>query len=169
MTREYLGSVKLGSVASMTKKGRWVFLERHHEIAVSSVDAEGVIYCSPVWYTIIDQRIFLPIDQASKHFQNVEGGSKLTGAVFAGGEELCTARGVQIQGQGRLVNDPTLRERCMEQLVEKIFGFGHPHRQTYIEYRETFDKMTLELIPDKMITWDLRKTYNLPMYTSRRL
>ena len=88
MTREYLGNVKLGSVASMTQKGRWVFLERHHEIAVSSVDAEGVIYCSPVWYTIIDQRIFLPIDQASKHFQNMEGGSKMTGVVFMGREYL---------------------------------------------------------------------------------
>lgn len=89
--------------------------------------------------------------------------------VFMGGDELCSARGVQIQGQGRLVDDQALRQRCMEQLVEKIFGFGHPHKQTYIEYRESFDKMTLELIPDKMITWDLRKTYNLPMYTSRRL
>ena len=55
------------------------------------------------------------------------------------------------------------------ELVEKVFGFGHPHKQTYIEYRESFDKNTLELVPDKMITWDLRKTYNLPMYTSRRL
>jgi hypothetical protein len=167
MTREYLGRVKLGSIASMTQTQRWAFLERHHEIALSTVNGDGVIYSSPVWYTIIDRRIFIPIDQASKHLDNVDNGSSMTGVVFKGGDELATAHGVQIQGHAKPVDDAALAKECVDRLADHIFGAGHPHKETYIEYRECFDNKTMELDPVKMITWDLRKAYNLPMYSSR--
>ena len=169
MTREYLGRIRLGAVASMTQIQRWSFLERNHEIALSTVDGDGVIYSSPVWYLVKDRRIFIPIDQASKHLQNIENGSSMTGVVFKGGEELATARGVQIQGRGKMVEDAEFAKECVDLIVDHIFGPGHPHTKSYLEYRECFDNATLELEPEKMITWDLRKVYNLQMYAARRL
>ncbi|MDH3690879.1 MAG: pyridoxamine 5'-phosphate oxidase family protein [Gammaproteobacteria bacterium] len=169
MTREYLGRIKLGSVASMTQTARWAFLERNHEIALSTVDKDGVIYSSPVWYTVKDKRIFLPIDQASKHLKNMENGSSMTGVVFKGGDEFATARGVQIQGRGEVVKDPGLAKECADRVADKVFGPGHPHKPAYVEYRECFDNMTMELIPNKMITWDLRKLYNVQAYAARSL
>jgi len=167
MTKEYLGKVKLASVASMTVAEKWTFLERGHEICVSTVSGGGEIFSSPLWYTVVDRRIFLPIDQASKHMENSDKGSSMTGVVFKGGDELATARGVQVRGRAKLVNDPALALECVNRVVERIFGAGHPHAETYIEYRDAFDNTTMELEPVKMISWDLRKAYNLPMYSSR--
>lgn len=169
MTKEYLGRIKLGSVASMTQIQRWSFLERHHELALATIDGDGVIYNSPVWYTIKDRRIFIPIDQASKHLKNIENGSSVTGVVFKGGDELATARGVQIQGRAEMVEDAELAKECVDLLSDHVFDVGHPHKESYIEYRECFDNATIELKPEKMITWDLRKIYNLQMYAARRL
>lgn len=169
MTKEYLGKVKLGSVASMTKAQRWAYLERHHEMALSTVDGDGVIYSGPMWYTVMDRRIFIPLDQASKHVKNLENGSSMSATVFSGGEEIATAQGVIIQGQGKLLEDPELNQRCVDHLVDHIFGVGHPHKKAYREYREYYDNATLELIPDKMTTWDMRKLYNFQMYSARSL
>lgn len=169
MTREYLGRVKLGRVASMSQVQRWSFLERNHEMALSTIDGDGVIYSSPIWYVVKDRRIFLPIDQASKHIQNADNGSSATGVVFKGGDDLATARGVQIQGRVEMVEDAALAQECVDLAVDKIFGPGHPHKENYIEYRDCFDNATIELIPEKMITWDMRKAYNLQMYASRKL
>ena len=169
MTKEYLGRVKLGSVASMTPIQRWAYLERHHELALATVDGDGVIYNSPPWYTIKDRRIFIPIDQASKHMKNMENGSALSATVFSGGEELATAQGVIIQGRGEMVEDPELAQECVDRLVDHVFGVGHPHKNAYKEYREYFDNATIELKPEKLITWDMRKVYNFQMYSARRL
>ena len=169
MTRELLGRIRLGAVASMTQAQRWSFLERNHEIALSTVDGDGVIYSSPVWYVVKDRRIFIPIDQASKHLKNTENGSSMTGVVFKGGDDLATARGVQIQGRGKMVEDVALANECVDLVVDQIFGPGHSHAVAYREYRECFDNATMELEPEKMITWDLRKVYNLQMYAARRL
>jgi hypothetical protein len=78
MGGEYLGKIKLGSVCSMTQVGCWALLERHHEIALATVDSDGVIYNSPVWYSIKDKRIFIPIDQASAHYRNMQDAKAMT-------------------------------------------------------------------------------------------
>ena len=169
MTRECLGRIKLGAVASMTQSQRWSFLERHYEMALSTVDQDGLIYSSPIWYTVRDRRIFIPVDQASKHLANTENGSSMTGVVFAGGGDLATARGVQIQGKGKMVDDTALEDECVDRVVDHIFGPGHPHSIAYREYRACFGNATMELVHEKLITWDLRKAYNLQMYASRTL
>ncbi|MEE9324263.1 MAG: pyridoxamine 5'-phosphate oxidase family protein [Dehalococcoidia bacterium] len=153
----------------MSQEQRWSFLERHHEIAVSTVNRDGVIYSSPVWYTVKDKRIYLGIDQASHHLKNTEGGSSMTGVVFDGGNDLATARGVQIQGRGEVLEDKELAKECDERIADSIFGPGHPHIESYREYRNYYDHLIIELKPEKMITWDMRKLYHLQVYTSRKL
>lgn len=169
MTAEYLGKIKLGSVASMGEAEKWAYLARNHEMALATVDAEGVIYPSPMWYAVRDRRIYIPVDQASKHVANVENGSPMSGTVFSGGDEITTPRGVIIQGRAEVVNDPELRKAVVEQLIDHVFGVGHPHKAAWREYREFYNNMTMEFIPEKMISWDMRKAHHFQMYAARTL
>ena len=116
-----------------------------------------------------EESVQAAVDQASKHLENTENGSSMTGVVFAGGGDLATARGVQIQGKGKMVDDTALEDECVDRVVDHIFGPGHPHSIAYREYRACFDNATMELVHEKLITWDLRKAYNLQMYASRTL
>ncbi len=127
---EHLGEIKWASVAYMTKKQRWWFLDQYNEIAISTVDSEGVIFTAPCWYRVRGERLLITLDQASRHLDNVKTGSGITGAVFQGGTELCTPRGVTIQGQLKVVEDPVLSKEISYELANKVLGPDHPDYDT---------------------------------------
>lgn len=164
---EHLGKIKWAGVADMTQRQRWWFLGQHHEMAISTVNGEGVIFTAPCWYRIRDQRVFITLDQASRHIENVRAGSGVTGAVFQGGDELCTPRGVTLQGRLELVEDRGLSEEISYGLADNVLGPDHPDYDTYLEFREFYDHLVGEIVLDRTIAWDARKTYTLQSYSKR--
>jgi hypothetical protein len=164
---EYLGKIKWGSVSYMTKRQRWWFLAKNHEMSISTVDEKGVIFSSPCWYVVKDERVFVTFDQASRHVDNTRTGSGATGVVYQGGDEFCTPRGVTIQGRLEFVSDPVFSEQVSYLLADKVLGPDHPDYDTYIEFREFYDHLIGELIIENVITWDGRRVYYLQSYSKR--
>jgi hypothetical protein len=136
---------------------RWAYLTRARTIRFASTSEDGSIYLSPLWLVVHDQRIYIPVDAASRHGANFEAARPLA-ALVDGGDEYATVSGVRILGSMVLVDDAELVERLQKLVFEKYFHVGHPYADSYFEFGEWAGRRYFELVPDKMIGWDSRET-----------
>ena len=136
---------------------RWAYLTRAKTIRFASTNDDGSIYLSPLWLVVEDERIYIPVDAASRHGANFESGRPLA-ALVDGGDEYATVAGVRILGSMEPVDDTELVERLQGLLFEKYFHVGHPYAEAYFEFGEFAGRRFYELVPDKMIGWDSRET-----------
>jgi len=136
---------------------RWAYLTRAKTIRFASTNDDGSIYLSPLWLVVEDERIYIPVDAASRHGANFESGRPLA-ALVDGGDEYATVAGVWILRSMEVVDDMELVERLQGLLFEKYFHVGHPYAEAYFEFGEFAGRRFYELVPDKMIGWDSRET-----------
>lgn len=135
---------------------RWAYLARQKVIRLATANEDGSIYMSPLWYVIHEKRILLPVDAAGRHADNVKEGRALT-ALVDSGDEYATVHGVRIHGSMTPVKDSKIVDLVDELVMEKYFYVGHPYAESYFKYRIAAGRNVFELIPEKMIGWDLRE------------
>jgi len=135
---------------------RWAYLAREKTIRVGTVNEDGTIYLSPLWYVVHQKRILIPIDAASRHGANFEAGRPLT-ALVDSGDEYATVHGVRIHGTVSVVTEQKLLDAVDNLLFEKYFYVGHPYAESYFQFGIAAGRTVFELIPDKMIGWDMRE------------
>ncbi len=143
--------------APLRGEKRWAYLARQKSIRVASLNADGTIYLSPLWYVIDDKRIFLPIDAGSRHAHNADEGRAISALVDAG-DEYATVSGVRFVGSLVETTDEALIERLQNLVFEKYFHVGHPYAEQYFEFGRFAGRRYLELVPTKTIGWDSRET-----------
>jgi hypothetical protein len=161
-------AVRLSIVAPLRGAKRWAFLERAKTIRIASTSGDAPIYVSPLWYVALDRKLYIPIDQASKHTANLTNGGRL-GACVDQGDEVATTHGVIIEGTGKTVEDDALREELHGLVMEKYFYTGHPYRDDYEEIRLYTGNIWLELEISRMYGFDLREVAALPVNEKRYL
>ncbi len=146
---------------------RWAYLTRARTIRFASTNEDGSIYLSPLWLVVHEERIYIPVDAASRHGANFESGRPLSALVDAG-DEYATVSGVRILGKMAVVEDADLVERLQGMVFEKYFHVGHPYAEAYFEFGEWAGRRYFELVPDKLIGWDSRET-TMPQVPERRV
>lgn len=147
---------------------RWAYLARAKTIRVASVNEDGSIYLSPLWYVVEDKHIYLPLDAGSRHGANGAAGRAVQGLVDSG-EDYATVAGVRLLGSLRLVEDATAVQRLQELVFDKYFHVGHPYAEQYFEFGEFAGRRYYEFVCDKMIGWDMRENSQPAMPEARVL
>ena len=135
---------------------RWAYLDRQKILRLSSVDDDGSVYASPIYYVVHGKRILLPVDAAARHAKNAAAGRKVTGLVDSG-DEYATVHGVRIYGDLKEITDTDLISKVDGMVFEKYFYEGHPYAESYFQYRVASGGRVFELEIDKMIGWDMRE------------
>ena len=149
-------AVTASMLAPLRGQKRWAFLARAKTIRIATTSEDGSIYLSPLWMVVHEERIYVPIDAASRHAANFEAGRPLAALVDAG-DEYATVAGVRILGSMRVVEDE-LYEHLQQMVFDKYFHVGHPYAAAYFEFGEWARRRYFELVPDKLIGWDSRET-----------
>ncbi len=147
---------------------RWAYLARARTIRVATLNEDGTIYLSPLWLVVHENKIYIPVDAGSRHGANALAGRALSGLVD-GGDELATVSGVRITGTMAEVTDPALVETLGKLVYEKYFHVAHPYAENYLEFGEAADRTYYELVPDKMVGWDMREITTLALPEARTL
>lgn len=150
-------NITASMLAPLRGEKRWAYLARAKTMRFASTNEDGSIYLSPLWLVVDEQKIYIPVDAASRHGVNFESGRPLAALVDAG-DEYATVAGVRILGTMAPVDDADLVERLQDMLFEKYFHVGHPYAEAYFEFGEFAGRRFYELQPDKMIGWDSRET-----------
>jgi nitroimidazol reductase NimA-like FMN-containing flavoprotein (pyridoxamine 5'-phosphate oxidase superfamily) len=147
---------------------RWAYLARAKTIRVATANEDGTIYLSPLWLVVHDKKLYIPIDAASRHAANFSAGRALS-ALVDQGEEYATVSGVRISGTMQKVTDTALVETLGQLVLDKYFHVGHPYAEQYLEFGQVAGRSYYELVPDKMIGWDMREINTLAMPEARTL
>ncbi|CAN5346075.1 MAG: pyridoxamine 5'-phosphate oxidase family protein [Acidimicrobiia bacterium] len=90
---------------TMTDKERIAFLSAPHTLIVSSIDRRGYPHLSPMWYALDQGRIVFRSFTKSQKIVNLRRNPQI-GVLVEEGESYEELRGVMIQGDARLVDDP---------------------------------------------------------------
>jgi len=160
--------VTASTFAPLRGAKRWEFLERAKTIRFATANEDGSIYLSPLWLVVLDRRIFIPVDAASRHGANFEAGRPLA-ALVDGGDEYATVHGVRIHGTMAPIDDAALFDRLQELVRRKYFYKNHPYADAYFEFGEFAGRRYFELTPEKMIGWDMRELAEVPANEARTL
>jgi hypothetical protein len=150
-------TITASMLAPLRGEKRWAYLSRAKTLRVATTNEDGSIYLSPLWMVVHENRLYIPVDAASRHGTNFESDRPLAALVDAG-DEYATVAGVRILGSMSLVEDPELVELLQSLVFEKYFHVGHPYAEAYFEFGEWAGRRYFELVPDKMIGWDSRET-----------
>lgn len=149
-------------------KKRWAYLARARTIRVATTNEDGSIYLSPLWMVVHEEKLYIPVDAASRHAVNFEAERPLAALVDAG-DEYATVSGVRIIGKMRVVDDPEMVEHLQDLVFEKYFGPDHPYAESYFEFGEWAGRQYFELVAEKMIGWDMREITTIAVPEARTL
>ena len=147
---------------------RWAYLSRAKTIRIATANEDGSIYLSPLWHVVHDKKLYIPIDAASRHAANFTAGRPLS-ALVDQGEEYATVSGVRITGTMHKVEDEALVETLAQLVFDKYFHVGHPYAEQYLEFGQVAGRTYYELVPDKMVGWDMREINVIAMPEARVL
>ena len=167
MTEINTPSNRTTPIHGMKGAKRWAYITRQKTIRVASINDDGTIYLSPIWFVVKDQRIFLPFDAGSKHAHNVEA-RKHVSAVIDSGDEYATVHGVSIKGTFRPVEGGAMEEEILALIFDKYFYDGHPFAESYFQFGKAAGRRVVELVAEKWGGWDMRET-SLPTVPESRV
>ncbi len=131
---------------------RWAYIARQKTIRIATINEDGSIYLSPLWYVVDEQRIFIPFDAASRHATNCAAG-RACSAVIDSGDEYATVHGIRFVGT---LND-SLTDRLLTKIFEKYFYEGHPYAEAYFQFGRAAGRKLMQLVHTKAIGWDMRE------------
>ncbi|GAA4555500.1 pyridoxamine 5'-phosphate oxidase family protein [Pseudonocardia xishanensis] len=145
---------------------RWAYLAGASTARVASLNEDGTIYLSPLWFVVRERRLFLVIDSA-RHGENFDAGRVVTVLVDQG-EEYRSLSGLQLHGTVHQVEDEVLLAEMPGLLFDKYFHVGHPHADSYFEFGEWSGRRYYEFVSTKTVGWDSRESTH-PQSRERRL
>jgi nitroimidazol reductase NimA-like FMN-containing flavoprotein (pyridoxamine 5'-phosphate oxidase superfamily) len=137
----------------------WSFVRNHYTMTLSTLDSFGFPHSTPVWYVVIDERIYFRAQPYKKKIQNLIKRPQVCGVV-SDGEHYSDLRGVMIRGLARIVDsDRTKRKLVFAMLAEKyaILRDTKKMPRTWQERYGKEHRVVVEINPTNLVSWDNRK------------
>ena len=131
------------------------FLEAGRDLQVASINADGTPHLVTMWYAMQDGEIAFWTYGKSQKIINLRRDPRLT-VLVATGEVYEQLKGVSIQGQAEIVDDPDDVLRYGEAVYERYWG---PLNDTVLEGVRAMGAKRVVIVvkPDKILSWDHSK------------
>ena len=131
------------------------FLEAGRDLQVASINADGTPHLVTMWYAMQDGEIAFWTYGKSQKILNLRRDPRLS-VLVATGEVYEQLKGVSIQGQAEIVDDPDDVLRYGEAVYERYWG---PLNDTVREGVRAMGAKRVVIVvkPDKILNWDHSK------------
>jgi PPOX class probable F420-dependent enzyme len=143
-------SVRLGADEA------WTVLSTAHTGVLTSLRRDGVPVSLPVWFVVVERRIYVSGQAHTKKFARVRHDPRVSFLVESG-ERWAELVGVHVTGRARVVDDPELLDRVSAALHEKYSQFRTPRETMPAPTRAHYETAlaTIGIVPDdRILTWD---------------
>jgi PPOX class probable F420-dependent enzyme len=134
----------------------WAELAASHTGILTTLRADGTPIALPVWFVVLDRRIYVSGPAPSKKFARVARNPRCSFLVESG-ERWAELRAVHLTGTATAVTDPELLERVGAALDEKYRSFRTNVDAMPDATRQHYDveNTTIEIFPDdRILSWD---------------
>jgi PPOX class probable F420-dependent enzyme len=131
------------------------FLEAGRDLQVASINADGTPHLVTMWYAMQDGEIAFWTYAKSQKIINLRRDPRLS-VLVATGEVYEQLKGVSIQGQAEIVDDPDDVLRYGEAVYERYWG---PLNDTVREGVQAMGAKRVVIVvkPEKILSWDHSK------------
>jgi PPOX class probable F420-dependent enzyme len=131
------------------------FLEAGRDLQVASINADGTPHLVTMWYAMQDGEIAFWTYRKSQKIINLRRDPRLT-VLVATGEVYEQLKGVSIQGQAEIVDDPDDVLRYGEAVYERYWG---PLNDTVRQGVQAMGAKRVVIVvkPEKILSWDHSK------------
>lgn len=131
------------------------FLEAGRDLQVASINADGTPHLVTMWYAMHDSEVAFWTYGKSQKIINLRRDPRLS-VLVATGEVYEQLKGVSIQGQAEIVDDPDDVLRYGEAVYERYWG---PLNDTVREGVRAMGAKRVVIVvkPDKILSWDHSK------------
>ena len=158
MTRPMARSVRLASGEA------WAVMDHAHTGILTSLRRSGAPIALPVWFVVLDRRIYVSGPAQSRKFARVRRDPRVSFLVESGAHwaELVA---VHVSGHARIITDAALLARVATLFDEKYARFRTPRDQMPEIVRARYDTetATLEIAPDeRVLSWDNARLFEQP-------
>jgi len=131
------------------------FLEAGRDLQVASINVDGTPHLVTMWYAMRDGEVAFWTYGKSQKIINLRRDPRLS-VLVATGEVYEQLKGVSIQGQAEIVDDPDDVLRYGEAVYERYWG---PLNDTVREGVRAMGAKRVVIVvkPDKILSWDHSK------------
>jgi PPOX class probable F420-dependent enzyme len=134
----------------------WAVLERAHTGVLTTLRRDGVPVSLPVWFVVLDRRIYVSGPAHTKKFARVRREPRVSFLVESG-ERWIDLLGVHLTGTARIVDAAELRDRVATALADKYAGFRTARDEMPTATRARYETAieTIEITPDdRILSWE---------------
>ena len=136
----------------LSRAEAWEMLGTSHTGIFTSLRADGVPITLPVWFVVLDERIYINAVAHTKKVARVRRDPRVSFLVESGARWR-DLRGVHVTGTARIVSEPDLVARVGAALGEKYAGFSGDRAAMPDETRGHYEAehVVIEIEPDGRI------------------
>jgi PPOX class probable F420-dependent enzyme len=159
INRPTIGKNRRSQYIPMSSSEAWAFVKNHHTMMLSTLDSFGFPHSSPVWYVVIDGKLYFRAQAYKKKVRNILRRPQVC-VVVSDGEIYTELRGVMIQGLAKIVDhDRAKRKQVFAMLAEKYATRRDTGRmpRTWQEKYGKEHRVVVEISPTNLVSWDNRK------------
>lgn len=138
----------------------WAVLTASHTGIFTSLRRDGVPIALPVWFAVLDRRIYVSGPATVKRLLRVRRDPRVSFLVESG-ERWAELRAVHLTGRARVVTEPDLLAKVAAALDAKYAAFRTARAAMPAATRAHYEvaRATIEIIPDeRMLSWDNART-----------
>jgi nitroimidazol reductase NimA-like FMN-containing flavoprotein (pyridoxamine 5'-phosphate oxidase superfamily) len=134
----------------------WRVVEGAHTGILTTLRADGVPISLPVWFVVLDRRVYVKGVARSKRHARVRRDPRAAFLVESG-ERWAELKAVHLTGRAGIVTERALLERIDSELEKKYRGFRTRRAAMPDATRRHYSDATntIEIVPDeRILSWD---------------
>lgn len=141
---------------NLTKAEQEQMLADSWTLQVASVGPKGYPHLVAMWYVVIDGVIHFTTFRKSQKVLNLQRNPKLT-VMLEDGKGYSELRGMVIESDAEIVDDPHYTARVMAKVGEKYNGIPARTDTPDAALAVASKRVTIRVVPKDIYSWDHRK------------
>ena len=141
---------------SLTPEEREQFLADGWTLQVASIGPKGFPHLVAMWYVVVDGDIHFTTFRKSQKVLNLQRNPKLT-VMLESGKGYAELKGLVIESEAEIVDDPHYTAKVMAQIGEKYNGIPAPTETPEAALAVASKRVTIRVRPVDEYSWDHAK------------
>ena len=132
------------------------FLHERHTMNIATFGPDGNIHLIAMWYGFRGANAAFETFAKSQKVQNLRRDPRIT-ALVEDGETYDELRGVEIVGKAIVHDDAEILQGVAQDVVRKYMEFEKDEDVVAIAEAMARNRVAIEIVPDKIVSWDHNK------------
>ena len=133
-----------------------VFIEEQRSLQVGTINSDGSIHLSTLWFAVVDDLIVFETYTSSQKVVNLERDPRIT-VLLEDGLEYNNLRGVMIKGVANLVSEPTEVKEIAREVIKRNQPEIPDEMLDDAAASLAVKRTVVTVVPEKVVSWDHRK------------